>query len=79
LRGKGGKERRVPIWKSTARLLSRWVSDNPGPADRPLFPNRDGQRMTRSGVAFRLRLAVDKASATCPSDQRQLLLPVNDN
>jgi site-specific recombinase XerD len=75
LRGKGRKERRVPLWKSTARLLSRWVSDNPGPADRPLFPNRDGQRMTRSGVAFRLRLAVDRASATCPSLRGRRISP----
>lgn len=67
LRGKGRKERRVPLWKSTARLLSRWVRDSPGPADRPLFPNRGGQRMARSGVAFRLRLAVEKASTACPS------------
>lgn len=67
LRGKGRKERRVPIWKSTAGLLSRWLAENPGSSDRPVFPNRDQQPLTRSGVAFRLRLAAQKAADVCPS------------
>jgi integrase/recombinase XerD len=67
LRGKGRKERVVPIWKSTTRLLSRWLVETAGSATRALFPNRGGRSMTRSGVAFRLRLAVSRASETCPS------------
>ena len=75
LRGKGRKERRVPLWKSTARLLSRWLEDNPGPAERPLFPNRHGRPMTRSGVAFRLRLAVQQAVTTCSSLRGRKISP----
>jgi integrase/recombinase XerD len=75
LRGKGRKERRVPLWKSTARLLSRWLVDNPGPTDRPLFPNRDGQALTRSGVAFRLRLAAQQAAHGCPSLRGRKISP----
>ncbi len=75
LRGKGRKERRVPLWKSTTRLLSGWLADNPGPADRPLFPNRDGQPLTRSGVAFRLRLAVLKAADAAPSLRGRKISP----
>jgi len=75
LRGKGRKERRLPLWKSTARLLSRWVADNPGPGDRPLFPNRGGGPMTRSGIAFRLRLAVQEAAKTCPSLRGRSISP----
>jgi site-specific recombinase XerD len=75
LRGKGRKERRVPLWKSTARLLSRWLADNPGPNDRPLFPNRDGRPMTRSGVAFRLQLATTQAARSCPSLRGRRISP----
>ena len=75
LRGKGRKERRVPLWKSTARLLSRWLTDNAGPADRPIFPNRGRRPMTRSGVAFRLRVAVQQASAGCPSLRGRRISP----
>jgi integrase/recombinase XerD len=75
LRGKGRKERRVPLWKSTARLLSRWLAANPGPTDRPLFPNRDGQPLTRSGVAFRLRLATRRAIDACPSLRGRKISP----
>lgn len=75
LRGKGRKERVVPLWKTTARLLAAWLTDNPCSPDRPLFPNRSGRRMTRSGVASRLRIAVAKASITCPSLKRRRVSP----
>jgi integrase/recombinase XerD len=67
LRGKGRKERVVPLWKTTGRLLAAWLAENGRAPERPLFPNRDGRRMSRSGVASRLRLAVTKASSACPS------------
>lgn len=75
LRGKGRKARRVPLWKSTAQRLSRWLAEHPGAPDRPLFPNRAGQAMTRSGVAFRLRLAVQHASTACPSLRGRRISP----
>jgi site-specific recombinase XerD len=75
LRGKGRKERMVPLWKTTARLLTQWLDDNPCAPERPLFPNRAGERLTRSGVASRLRLAVAKASTTCPSLRGRRISP----
>jgi integrase/recombinase XerD len=75
LRGKGRKERLVPLWKSTARLLAAWVARNSLGPEAPLFPNRGGARMTRSGVAQRLRLAVDRATSTCPSLRRKRISP----
>lgn len=67
LRGKGRKERRVPLWKTTARLLHTWLNENPGPPERPMFPNGHGGPLSRSGVAQRLSLAVSAASVTHPS------------
>jgi integrase/recombinase XerD len=75
LHGKGRKERRVPLWSSTARLLSRWLAENAGPAERPIFPNQSGSPMTRSGVAFRLRLAVHRAQAVCPALRNRKISP----
>ncbi|MBK6534500.1 MAG: tyrosine-type recombinase/integrase [Deltaproteobacteria bacterium] len=75
LRGKGRKERVVPLWKSTARLLSSWLATRPSSPAAPLFPNRGDQRMSRSGVAHRLRLAVTKAAATFPSLRGRRISP----
>ncbi|MFT3764787.1 MAG: site-specific integrase [Minicystis sp.] len=75
LRGKGRKERLVPLWKTTARVLAQWLADHPRAPESPLFPNRGGRSMSRSGVASRLRLAVAKAASTCPSLQRRRISP----
>ena len=49
LHGKGRKQRVIPLWKSTAAALRTWL-DKIGPApDAPVFPNRSGAPLTRSG------------------------------
>lgn len=68
LRGKGRKDRAVPLWKATAKLLERWVSEIAVDPGSPLFPNRFGRPMSRSGVEGRLARAVAAAS------ERQLSL-----
>jgi site-specific recombinase XerD len=75
LRGKGRKERRVPLWRSTSQILSHWIAKNPGLPNRPLFPNSDGLPMSRSGVAFRLRVALDRAAKACPSLRGRKISP----
>lgn len=71
LHGKGRKERMVPLWRSTARLLTGWIREREAmPAD-PLFPNRHGARLTRSGVARRLALALGCAARACPSLEKK--------
>jgi site-specific recombinase XerD len=67
LHGKGRKERVVPLWKSTAVELRIWVKHIDRSHDAPVFPNRAGERLSRSGVEHRLRLAIDKACKRCPS------------
>lgn len=67
LHGKGRKERVVPLWKRTSKLLRDWLP-RIGPAlQQPLFPNRFNQPMTRAGVASRLRLATRAATPRSPS------------
>lgn len=57
IRGKGRKERCVPLWRRTATQLRDWLGQQPSGPDKPLFPNRAGGVLTRTSVAERLRLA----------------------
>ncbi len=67
IRGKGRKERVVPLWKQTAAALTQWLKRLPASNAGPLFPNGHGQPLSRSGVEQRLAVAVTKASESCPS------------
>lgn len=67
IRGKGRKERSVPLWKSTAHVLKQWLREIDGREQAPLFPNRYGRQLTRSGVEDRLQRAVSTAANRCPS------------
>lgn len=67
LRGKGRKERVVPLWKSTAKQLRAWLRLIDQSPDAPVFPNRAGHHLSRSGVEERLHVAIRKASVRCPS------------
>jgi integrase/recombinase XerD len=76
LHGKGRKQRSVPLWRSTVKLLRAWLRLNPelGPSSA-LLPNRDGQAMTRSNVTQRLALAVQAAARTMPSLASRAISP----
>jgi site-specific recombinase XerD len=65
--GKGRKLRSIPLWKSTAAVLKAWLDRRAGGPRDPVFPNRRGQRLTRSGVEKRLRGAVGSAASVCTS------------
>lgn len=68
LHGKGRKQRSVPLWRSTVKVLRAWLRLNPDLGPRSaLLPNREGQPMSRSNVTQRLALAVKTAARTMPS------------
>jgi len=75
LHGKGRKERVVPLWKRTSRLLEMWVTQIGPDPQQSLFPNRFGQMLSRSGVESRLRRAVTIATAQCPSLKNKVVSP----
>jgi len=75
LHGKGRKERVVPLWKSTACLLRRWIKKTDSQKDASLFPGCRGQPLSRSGVEERLWRAVKSASAQCPSLSKRPISP----
>lgn len=76
LRGKGRKERSVPLWRSTASLIRGWKHRLEGTGDdRFLFPGRGGERMTRSNITQRLDLAVSVAAERHPQLARRSISP----
>ena len=50
IRGKGRKERSVPLWRDTAALLKRWLREYPRAPEQPLFPSQSGGVLTRVGL-----------------------------
>jgi integrase/recombinase XerD len=75
LHGKGRKRRTVPLWRTTASLLRHWLRGYPRAADQPLFPNRVGGPMTRTGVTDRLKLAVATAAKRYPALTKRHISP----
>ena len=67
LHGKGRRERVIPLWKSTARQLRTWLQEIDNDPGAPVFPNRAGKPLARSGVRDRLDRAVSKAAQRCPT------------
>jgi len=67
LHGKGRKERTIPLWKKTQTQIRQWLAWIDSQPNAPLFPNRKGEQMTRSGIEDRLQRAVTAAVANCPS------------
>jgi len=71
LTGKGYKVRSVPLMKQTARLLKQYfqeqASRDRGDLKAPVFSNRKGERLSRSGIRFILRKYVDRARTSRPT------------
>jgi site-specific recombinase XerD len=52
LRGKGRKQRSVPLWKTTVQEIRAWLHRNPMlSGGAALLPNRDGQAMTPTSTS----------------------------
>lgn len=75
IRGKGRKERQVPLWPDTARQLKRYLRRYPREPHQPLFTNRAGQALTRVGVSERLKLAARIAAQRYPELARRRINP----
>lgn len=65
LNGKGRKTRDVPLMDGTVALLLNYLNErksgNYVSGDAPLFCNRSGKRMTRSGISYVLKKYFDQA------------------
>jgi len=74
LRGKGRKERLVPMWRQTAEALSR-LHTVTADDQRYVFVNRHGQPLTRDGVAYILVKHTSAAARDRPRLARDRVTP----
>src|SRR5712692_7130568 len=74
-RGKGRKERCVSLTISTVALLRVWVQERAGRLDEPLFPTRNGRRLSDDAVERRVDIHKTLAGQRCPSLQTKKLTP----
>lgn len=75
VRGKGRKERVLPLWKEVGDSLRAWLAlraDAPAPE---VFLNARNEPIGRSGVAYILKKHQAVAAATCPSIAAKPLTP----
>jgi site-specific recombinase XerD len=75
IRGKGRKERAVPLWRVTATQIKRWLRRYPRGPHQPLFPNRMGNALTRIGISERIRLATQRAARQFPELTKRRVSP----
>ncbi len=77
-KGKGRKERAVPLWSSTSRTLRTWFEELNSDARyraATAFPNARGAALSRDGVAYILQQAVERGTTTCPSLAKKRVTP----
>jgi site-specific recombinase XerD len=72
LHGKGRKERAIPLWPSTARILRDWLREN---TRSIAFPGIRGEPLSRFAVRLLLQKAVEAASPHCPSLKKKRISP----
>ena len=75
LQGKGRKERSIPLWPKTARILKEWFREIEARDDAMAFPNGRRLPLTRFAIHLLLRKAVQAASTRCPSLNGKRLSP----
>lgn len=75
LRGKGRKERLLPLWPETANALHRLRGMALGSDHQSVFVNRHGQPLTRDGVAYILTKHATAAACNRPSLKRKNITP----
>ena len=75
VRGKGRRERVLPLWKETASAMRAWLAVRGNPPVPEVFVNsRDGE-LSRWGVAHILRKHVTASRKLCPSLQGKRVSP----
>jgi integrase/recombinase XerD len=67
VRGKGSKERIVPVADSSARWVSRWLAEGREGSGRWVFPGASGRPITRQTVFLALKAAARKAGLPASS------------
>lgn len=75
LRGKGKKERLLPLWKETANALHRLRGMSQAGDQQCVFLNRHAQPLTRDGIAYILSKHVTAVAKERPALARKRITP----
>jgi integrase/recombinase XerD len=75
VRGKGRKERVLPLWKETASALRAWLAVRGSPPVPEVFVSARGRELSRWGAAHILKKHVTTASEQCPSLRQKRVSP----
>jgi site-specific recombinase XerD len=67
IEGKGRKRRATTLTPETVAVLRQWLKERQGQPQEPLFPTRQGQPLTRSGIRQLLAKHSGTAAVNCPS------------
>jgi integrase/recombinase XerD len=75
LHGKGRKERVVPLWPRTARILKEWFRELGHQQQGVAFPSIRGEPLTRFAIHLLLRKTVEQAKTSCTSLKTKRISP----
>jgi len=75
LRGKGRKERLLPLWPETANALHRLRGMSRGADGQCVFVNRQGRPLTRDGIAYVLVKHATAAARSYPALRHKRITP----
>jgi integrase/recombinase XerD len=75
LHGKGRKDRMVPLWPRTAKILKEWFRELQTQPTTVAFPSIRGEPLTRFAIHLLLRKVVEQAHAACPSLKNKRISP----
>lgn len=66
-RGKGRKRRITPLTRPTQAVLRAWLDERGGDLAEPLFPTRQGRRLSRDALERRLAKYISDAAGRAPT------------
>jgi integrase/recombinase XerD len=75
VRGKGRRERTLPLWKVTTKALRAWLALRGKAACLELFLSARGEPLTRDGFEYILAKHVAVAAASVPSIKKKRVSP----
>ena len=75
VRGKGRRERFLPLWKETAKTMRAWLAVRGQPPCPEVFTNARGRPLTRSGFEYILAKHVALAASTHASIKSKRVSP----
>ena len=75
MQGKGRKDRSIPLWPRTARVLKEWFRELGKQEESVAFPSIRGEALTRFAIHLLLRKAVQQASRDCISLKNKRVSP----